>query len=430
MQIDVPYNWRPRDYQQDAWDALENGCKRMALVWHRRAGKDLFAINWLATQVFQRVGMYWHVLPTYRQGRSVVWEGRTRDGRAFLDHFPEETIVRRRDDEMRLWFANGSQYQVVGAEEPDRLVGNNPIGIVFSEWSVMQPKVWEFLRPVLAENDGFAIFIFTPRGRNHAYTTLRLAQENPAWFAQVLSARDTNAITEEAIDYERRAGMPEELIEQEFYCSFDAALVGSYYGDLMSKALEENRICRVPWEPTLPVTTAWDLGIGDATAIWFFQRVGREERAIDYYEGSGEGFPFYAKMLAEKPYTYQEHIVPHDASVREMGTGKSRLEVGRSLGMKMRIARKLPVDDGINAVRILIPKMWFDENKCARGIEALRQYTKDRLDETGPNNEPMFRNEPKHDWTSHAADAIRTYAVGVRPDRKPVERTAPKLAIV
>ena len=431
-EITVPLDWRPRDYQLPAWEALEDGMNRACLVWHRRAGKDLFSINWCSTQVFQRVGLYWHVLPTYRQGRKVVWEGRTRTGRSFLSHFPEETIVRRRDDEMTLWFMNGSQYQVIGADEPDRLVGANPVGVIFSEWSLMNPASWDFIRPILVENGGWAVFIYTPRGRNHGWKTLDMALGNKKWFAQVLKADETSAVTQEAIQDEREAGMPEELIQQEFYCSFDAAMVGSYYGPLMTLAMDEGRISNVPYDPKLPVTTSWDLGIGDATAIWFSQRVGKEIRMIDYYQSSGVGLDHYAKMLHEKPYSYVDHLVPWDAAVRELGTGMSRLEVAKSHGVRMRITRKLSLDDGIQGVRTLIPQMWFDKTKCEKGIEALRQYQKSKSDERGPDGEMQFKDRPKHDWTSHAADALRTLAVGMRPER-PAEQDgvlAPKVAIV
>ncbi len=437
--ITIPYDWTPRDYQRPAWDALEGGVKRAALVWHRRAGKDLFSINWCASQLFERVGLYWHILPTYNQGRKVVWEGHTRDGRPFLDHFPgykephpKGVVTRKRDDEMKLWFANGSQYQVVGAEDPDRLVGANPLGIIFSEWSVMPSRVWEFLRPILAENDGWAVFIFTPRGRNHGYRLLKQAEVAAGWFAQVLTADDTKAISAEAIEAERAGGMPEEMIQQEFYCSFDAPLVGSYYGDLMMKMAEDKRITKVPWEPSVPVTTAWDLGMYDRTSIWFHQRVGREHRLIDYYQSSGVGLDHYTKVLSEKPYTYREHLLPHDVTVRELGTGKSRLETLKSLGLRCRPVTRLELADGISAVRLFLPTVWADDEKCEMGLEGLRQYTKERIEgEQDPDGKPIFRDKPKHDWASHPADALRTLATGLRPDRTGEKiQLAPKLPIV
>jgi hypothetical protein len=443
VEIDLPFKWRPREYQAAAWKALEAGKKRSALVWHRRAGKDLFAINWCACQVFQRVGLYWHVLPTYNQGRKVVWEGRTRDGRAFLDHFPghdhigEEgsPIVRKRQDTMGLWFANGSSYQVVGADEPDRLVGANPIGVIFSEWSLMSPTVWELLRPILAENGGWAVFIYTPRGRNHGYRTLRMAEKSKNWFAEVLTSDRTGVPPLEVIEDERAEGMPEEMVQQEFYCSFDAPLVGSYWGDqlqaMMEGERETHRITSVPHEPGLPVTTSWDLGMADATSIWFHQRVGRENHLIDYYQSSGVGLEHYAKVLHEKPYVYSEHLVPHDAMMRELGTGKTRVEQARLFGLRMRVVQRISLTDGINAVRLMLPTCWIDEEKCKDGIEGLRQYTKEKIsDEAGVNGESVFRDKPLHNWASHPADALRTLAVGMRQIRDDRKVNYPPMAIV
>ncbi len=432
MEVTVPHHWRPRQYQKGLWTALEGGTKRAAAVWHRRAGKDLFCVNWTATQAFQRVGQYWHILPTYRQGRKVVWEGMTRDGRAFLDHFPEQTIVRRRDDEMTLWFANGSMYQVVGADDPDRLVGANPVGVIFSEWSVMtQPQVWDLIRPILVENGGWALFIYTPRGRNHGFRLLKTAETASDWFSEVLTVDDTKAVTPEAIQAERDAGMPEELIQQEFYCSFDAPLVGSYFGDEITKAQKADRIGKVPYDPAKPVDTSWDLGMADATAIWFWQRVGKEIRAIDYEYSSGVGLDYYARMLQEKEYVYRHHYVPHDATVRELGSGKSRVETLRDLGIRVKVVPKLPLADGIQALRRLIAVSWFDERNCATGIQAFREYTKERIEgEATPDGKPIFRDKPKHDWTSHPMDAARSYAVGSKPEREHREKLQPDVAIV
>jgi len=433
MNITVPVDWSPRDYQMPLWEALEGGVKRACVVWHRRAGKDLFSLNWLCTQIFQRVGIYWHVLPTYRQGRQIVWEGKTYEGRPFLSHFPEETIIRQRDDEMTLWFSNGSRYQVIGADDPDRLVGANPVGIVFSEWSIMMPRVWELTWPILAENDGFAIFIYTPRGRNHGFRTLENAKKSPDWYHQVLSVDDTHAVDLKVIEEARAAGMPKEMIQQEFWVSFDAPLAGSYWGDQIEDARNDGRIGKVPWEPLAQVTTAWDLGIGDSTAIWFVQQIGKEVRIIDYYSASGVGLEHYAKVLSERPYVYRDHLFPHDAAVRELGSGKSRIEMLRSMGIKCKLVKRVSVNDGINAVRALLPKCYFDEVKCEKqkGIQALREYTKERLaGEQDADGQPIYRDKPRHDWTSHPADALRTLAVGLKPVREHREQLHPQLAIV
>ena len=214
-----------------------------------------------------------------------------------------------------------------------------------------------------------------------------------------------------------RKTMSEEEYQQEMECSFDAAVKGAYYGRLIDEAQQEGRICAVPHEPAAKVDTWWDLGVGDSTAIWFVQTVGREVRVIDHYEMTGEGLPHYAKVLASKPYVYGRHIAPHDIAVRELGTGQSRIEMARALGLKFETAPKLPVDDGINAVRLTLPKCWFDAKRCAAGLEALRMYRKDRDEKLN-----VFRDKPRHDWTSHSADAFRT-GCAARPSA-PVVRPA------
>ena len=413
MEIQVPDNWRPRDYQLDLWKYLENGGKRAVAVWHRRAGKDLLSVNWCVTAALKRKGLYWHLLPTYNQGRKIVWDGMTRDGRSFLEHFPKELWANVNNTDMRLELKNGSIYQVVGTDNVDRLVGSNPIGVVFSEYSLQDPRAWDLVRPILAENGGWAMFIYTARGRNHGYDLFNMANRNERWFCQKLSIDDTSVLTQEAIEEEREAGMPEELIQQEFYCSFDAPLVGSYYGSLMAKALAEERIKNVPYEPRLEVHTSWDLGMGDSTAIIWFQQFGNEYRIIDYYENQGEGIPHYIKVVREKDYIYGRHIAPHDIKVREMGTGKSRFEVARDLGIRFDVCPNIQVDDGIEAVRSIIPRCYFDEKKCSILVEALRQYRKD-YDEKNK----VYKNRPLHDWSSHGADAFRYLALGTRDKNK------------
>ena len=409
MEIQVPDNWRPRGYQLPLWEYLENGGKRAVAVWHRRAGKDLLSINWCARAAIERVGLYWHLLPTYNQGRKIVWDGMTKDGRSFLEHFPKDLWASVNTTDMRLELKNGSIYQVVGTDNVDRLVGSNPVGVIFSEYSLQDPRAWNLVRPILAENGGWAVFIYTARGRNHGYDLFNMATKNARWFSERLSITTTQAIPEEAIEEEREAGMPEELIQQEFYCSFDAPLVGSYYGSLMSKALAEDRICNVPYESRLEVHTAWDLGMGDNTAIIFFQRHGKEIRIIDFYENQGEGMAHYIKYVREKDYLYGSHIAPHDIKVREMGTGKSRWEVAQQLGLRFEICKNVQIDDGIEAARTIIPRCYFDEKRCNLLIEALRQYRKD-FDE----KRQVYRDKPLHDWTSHAADAFRYLALGTR----------------
>ena len=404
--IELPHEWDPRSYQLPVWRYLQEGGKRAVMVWHRRSGKDAVCIHWTTVAAMKRPGVYWHMLPTQRQGRKVVWEGVTKDGKRIIDAWPKELIRRKREDEMMIELVNGSVWYVVGSDNYDALVGTNPVGVVFSEFSITDPKAWDYIRPILAENDGWAIFPYTPRGRNHGYELFNMARRNSSWFSEILTVDDTGAIPLQAIEEERKAGMSEEMIQQEFYCSFNAPLQGAYYANQMASALKDGRITQVPYDPAVRVETWWDLGIDDATAIWFVQRVGKAIHVIDYYENAGEALSHYAKVLDDRGYTYSDHVLPHDVKARELGTGKSREDVLRSLGIKVRVAPNLRVEDGIEAVRGILPRCWFDGVKCERGIEALSQYRKE-YDERNKT----FKQRPLHDWTSHACDAFRMGAV-------------------
>jgi hypothetical protein len=349
------------------------------------------------------------MLPEQKHARKVVWDAIDVQGRRVIDQvFPRNLRRRVNDHEMKIELVNGSIWQCVGSDNYDRLIGANPVGVIFSEYAVAKPAAWDFIRPILAENGGWAVFIFTPRGRNHGFRLFDMAREHPNWFAELLTVEDTGAVPLEAVAEERRAGMPEEMIQQEFYCSFDSALLGAYYGQMIAELDRKGRLDKVPWDPALPVQTAWDLGVADSTVIWFAQvSPSGEIRLIDYYESSGQGLQHYVKVLAEKGYIYGTHYAPHDIKIREMGTGKSRLEVAKSLGLSLEPVANLPVADGIQAVRDILPRCWFDAEKCGPGIEALRSYRRE-YDE----NLHTFKPSPLHDWASHAADAFRYLAVG------------------
>lgn len=421
-EIIIPYKWKPRNYQLPAWDYFfddEEG-KRGVCMWHRRAGKDLFAINLIASKIFRRPGLYWHLLPTYKQGRSIVWNGFTREGRSFLDHFPPSTIERKLGNEMQIHFKNGSIYQVVGTDDVDTLVGTNPIGVVFSEYSLQDPAAWRFLSPILRENGGWGLFIYTMRGKNHGYRLYQMALKNDDWFSELLVAGDNGTkrdngepvISDEQIDKDRQEGMPEEIILQEYYNSADAPLVGAYYSDQMQVALEQGRITTVNYDPKLHVDTSWDIGVGDSTAIVFSQSYGMEHRIIDYYENSGEGLPHYVKILQEKGYLYGKHFAPWDIKVREFTSGQARIETAAKLGVKFTVTQKHIVDDGIEAVRNILPKCWFDSKKCEQLLEGLRSYRKEF-----DSKKQLFTRMPVHDWASHPADAFRYFAWNMNKTR-------------
>jgi hypothetical protein len=289
---------------------------------------------------------------------------------------------------------------------------------IFSEWSEQDPYAWDVVEPILRENRGFAIFNFTPKGDNHARSLIKFAQGNPEWYVQILTAEDTGIFSPSDLEKIKRditsrfvaQGRSEDeaiaYFQQEYMCSFDSPVIGSYYGAGMRLAEAQGRITNVPYNTGCLVDTYWDLGIDDSTTIWFVQNVGREIHLIDYYENSGEGLDHYAKILQDKGYVYGRQNGPHDIMVRELGTGKSRWEVAKRLGINFQVAPNLGIDEGINAARMLLNQCWFDKVKCARGVNSLKNYHKE-WDERNK----VFRLSAKHDWSSHGADAFRMLAV-------------------
>lgn len=421
--IQLPHIYRAREYQKGFWRALhKEGKKRALCVWHRRAGKDLTALNWTVVASQLRVGVYYHVLPYSNQGSKIVWDGIDGSGNKFLDYWPVELIKRINNTDMMLELKNGSVWQVVGTDNKDRLMGTNPVGVVMSEYSLQDPEAWEYLRPILSENGGWAVFLYTPRGRNHAYDLHQQVKDNPDWYVSVLTVEDTGAISQEAIQSEREAGMEEELINQEYYVSYTAPRFGAYYGTWMERARTEGRIGNVPFDPALATHTFWDLGVSDYTVIWFVQFAGQEIHLVDYYEMDGEGLEHYARILEEKAkefkLVYGEHWAPHDIEARELGLGKSRRETARDMGINFNVVRlsaykrqggPLFVTEGIEACRKILHRCWFDEGRCSMGVKRLEQYRREWDQKMN-----CFRSSPLHDENSHGADAFRTLAMGLK----------------
>lgn len=391
--------------------AIDNGVKRAVVLWHRRGGKDKTLINLIAKKMFERVGSYYYFMPTYEQGRKILWEGIDKDGFRFIDHIPKELRARVDNQQMVIELKNGSIFRVIGTDKIDAVVGTNPIGCVFSEYSLQNPLAWGYIRPILAENGGWAVFNYTSRGKNHGYDLYRYALNQDDWFVQKLTADDTGVFTKEQLAKEREQYVLEDGDDlrflQEYYNSFDGSVQGSYYGKILQGIEDKKQITNIPYEKLIPVDTWWDLGVGDATAIWFTQSIGKEIRVIDYLESQGEGLPYYAAELQKKGYVYGEHYAPFDIQVKELGSGVSRLETAKSLGIKFKVVPQLSIDDGIQAVRLILNKCWFDEKNCQRGLDCLRQYHKE-YDE----KRKCYKNTPEHDWSSHGSDAFRYLAVG------------------
>ena len=376
---------------------------------HRRAGKDLTVFNWVIKHLWENVLTCFLIFPTYAQSKKIIWDGMTKDGIRFTDFIPPELIEKKNESELKIRFKNGSLLQLLGSDNVDRLVGTNPRLCVFSEYALQNPKAWEYIRPILAENDGKAVFISTPRGKNHFYDLFMHARVNDKWFAEKLSVTDTGAIGKDEIESERLDGMSEDLIQQEFYVSFDLGIEGSYYGKYLDALLTEGRMTNVIYESNVNVHTAWDLGIGDSTSIIFFQIVGQEVHIIDSYENHGEGLAHYAKILQDKPYLYGTHFAPHDIEVRELGTGNSRLEIARELGLNFQKIPNLRIEDGVEALRGLFPKIWIDQKKNQYLIKCLTNYRKQYNEKYN-----CYSTTPVHDWSSHFADSARYMALGYK----------------
>ena len=399
-QVILPYV--PREHQRE----IHRGRKRFSvLVCHRRFGKTVCAINETIKAACVnklKAPRYTYIAPMYKQAKSIVWD--------YLKYYTRPIPgISFNEAELRADFPNGGRISLLGADNPDSLRGIYLDGVVLDEMAQMPDRLWgEVIRPTLADREGWAMFIGTPRGHNSFYDLYNFARQDSDWFAHMYKASETRIIPDAELELLKKEMTPEQY-EQEFECSFSAAIKGAYYGKLMNQLERDGRITSVPYDVAMPVHTAWDLGISDSTSIWFFQMSpGGEIRIIDYLEDRGLGLPDYIHRLKNMNYHYGTHIAPHDIRVRELGTGKSRLEVAASLGVNFIIAKNIPIMDGINAVRMVLPRCYFDAGKCKDGLEALMQYRSDYNDKG-----MVFSNAPKHDWASHAADSFRYLALGM-----------------
>lgn len=402
--------FQPREYQKPLFEAiLSKGYKRVLGILPRRAGKDVSAFNLCIRCCLKEPCIIYYIFPTYSQAKKVIWDSITNTGERILDYIPEQVMESKNSQEMKIRFKNGSLFQLVGSDNYDSLMGTNPRGVVFSEYALQDPRAYQYIRPILTANGGWALFISTPRGKNHLWELYQLAQSSPEWFCLKLSIEDTQHISLHEIEKERQEGlMSEDLIQQEYYTSFDMGVEGSYYNRYLDKMRVNGRIGLVPWENGFNVHTAWDLGVRDATSILFFQTIGQSVRIIDCYSNSKHGIEHYAEVLNNKPYQYGTHIAPHDIRVREWGSGITRFEKARELGITFTLSDEITVPDGIEAARSLFSKLWIDEKNCADFLKALENYRQEY-----DSKRKIYKNRPLHDWSSHYADAFRYLAVSL-----------------
>jgi phage terminase large subunit len=319
------------------------------------------------------------VLPTYSQAKKVIWDAINNDGFRIIDYIPKEIIASQNGQEMKIRLTNGSLFQLIGSDNIDSLMGTNPKIVVFSEYALQDPAAWDYIRPILKVNGGAAIFISTPRGRNHFFDLFRTAQESPGWFCQKLTIEDTGVLTPEDVKQEQTEGMSEELALQEYYCSFDRGVEGSYYAKLMNKMVEEERICPVRYDPSKMVFSAWDLGWDDSTAIIFFQLHGTNINIFDCEEHSNKTLGWFKELLLNKGYKYGGHLFPHDVEhVDGLSTGCTRRDILEDLQIPVTTVPRGIIADGIEAVKgLLASRIFIDTTKCRPLIRSLENYHKD-----------------------------------------------------
>ena len=397
----IEIQYAPREQQQQIHDLMDS--KRFAVVVaHRRMGKTVSAINHLirdAVLNHNEAPRYAYIAPTYSQAKRIAWD--------YLVKYVEPLRAVANIAELRVDFW-GRRIQLYGSDNPESLRGQYFDGVILDEIGDQNPKIWtDIIRPALADRKGWCLFIGTPKGHNHFKELRERAIKDEGWGLLEFKASETNVVDAQEL-HAARIEMGLDKYRQEFECSFDAAVEGSYYGQILNKLEDDNHIQGIPRDDICRTITAWDLGMGDSTSIWVAQIAGSEIRLIDYYENHGVGLDNYVKFLRDNDYHKAEHILPHDVQVRELGTGKSRLEVLQDAGLEIRVAPRMSVDDGIQAVRRLLPRCWFNVPNVQIGLNCLRNYRR-AYDE----KRKIFFERPLHDWSSHGSDAFRYLAIGL-----------------
>lgn len=392
---------------------LERTERWACIVAHRRAGKTVAVLQDTLRRAVEHKGReprFAYIAPTYQQAKDVAWS-------YLKDYVAAIPGAKISESELSVTLPhNGARIRLYGSDNYDRLRGLYLDGAIIDEAGDQDPRAWpEVIRPALSDRQGWATFIGTPKGRNAFHKVFQLSQKDDAWFSTRLRASETALLPQSELD-DARKQMTVEQYAQEYECSFDAAVVGAYYGADIERAFNESRICRVQHERASDVFAAWDLGIGDAMAIWVGQRVGKETHLLQYYEGSGKGLDHYVDWLKALPYAVHQLILPHDAEARELQTGKSRVQFLRERGFDCKVVPRHNVDDGINAVRMALPHMWFDADGCEIGVDLLRMYRAEFDDRKG-----VLKPKPLHDYTSHCADAMRCAVMGMQEAAKEKE---------
>lgn len=420
--ITLPNNWKPRGYQLPVWCYLEKGGRHAEYNWPRRAGKDEVALHWTSVATQQRIGTYWYMLPMAAQARKAIWTAvNPQTGKKRIDEaFPEAMRSRTVDNAMYIEFKNGSTWQVVGSDNFNSLVGSPPIGIVYSEWPLTDPTAKAYLMPIMAENGGWQIFNGTPRGKNHAFTSINDAKDEPDDYGEILTVDDTRHIAPEVLEKMRRQYIKQygevlgaAFFDQEFYCSYEAPIMGAVFSKELREAQNEGRICRVPFDPSRMVHTFWDLGRADKTTVWMAQITAFEIRIIDYIEGTGKHISEYITELQAKQYKYGETWIPHDGFNNLLASKRTVAQQLLDAGFDVKAVPKTSIAERHEAARLVFPLVYFDADRTEVGRNALNNYRYAVDEQT-----KQLSDQPLHDWASHASDAFSYMGVAIHDKRK------------
>ena len=413
--LDIELEYAPRSVFEDFHDRKERWA---VVVAHRRCGKTVACINDLIYRALteeKENARYAYIAPYYAQAKSIAWD--------YLQRFAQPVMAKSNQSELWVELLNGARIKLFGADNPDSLRGLYLDGVVLDEYADMRPRMWgEIIRPLLADRLGWAVFIGTPKGHNAFYDVYNNATQNSNWFVKTLRASQTNLLPDSELK-DAFQSMTEDQYLQEFECSFEAAIIGAYYGKEMRVITDGGRITKVDYDPLFPVHTAWDLGYSDDTAIWWYQVVHGEIRILEYHSSNGQPVAYYTGLIQSKDYIYGTHWLPHDARAKTLASGgKSIIEqISNKIPLEsLKIVPNLSLQDGIQASRLALMRAWFDADKCQDGLECLRQYQRE-YDE----DKKMFRDKPRHDWTSHGADAFRMLSIAWSEEHKEVPRDKP-----
>ena len=403
MEITIPYS--PRELQQEIHTNLAK-YRWAVLSIHRRAGKSVLCINELIKRALTNTmwnPRYAYIGPTYKQTKSIIFD--------YLKYYAGVIPgTKFNEQELSCLFPSGAKITLLGSENPDSLRGNYYDGIIVDEYAQVNPRLFpEIIRPALSDRKGFCYFVGTPQGMsNDFYAKYQHGLKDKTWYTKIAKASETGIVDQEELDAALDL-MGQKKYRQEFECDWVASIEGAIYGDVIEKIEQKGQVGRVPYDATYPVSTAWDIGISDKTTIIFFQQVGRSIQIIDYYESSNEGLPHYISVINKKDYVYKDHYGPHDLEQREFTNGKSRREIAYELGLRFKIVPKLSIEDGLHYTQLLLNRCWIDMDSCKKLLDALRNYHRKFNDTL-----QTFNAKPVHDWSSHAADSMRTLAVGLQ----------------